>query len=248
MTEANQGIGGNNPPGMIETAAEIATDLSEWMKDHPTIESLAEAAEAKVFIDRASLGLKDLEDERDGKVRPLNDQVKAINATYSEPRRLVERVLSEIRQRVGGYIAREEAKRRAAAEEARRLAQEAEAKAREAERIEQERLANASVGEVGIDVLESTREADQAFSEYKKAERQAAIAEKETKVKITGGFSRAIGLRVSESFIVTDAAKALAAIGSTPDIDQAIIKAAKAYRKLKGVLPPGVSVDAERTL
>lgn len=241
-------LGHNNPPGMIETAAEIAADLNNWLKEHPVVESLPEAAEAKLFIDRAKLGLKDMEDERDGKVRPLNEQVKAINGSYAEPRRLVERVLSEISQRVGDFIRREEAKRQAAAEEARQAVKAAEERAREAERIEQEKLADAANGELDIDVHRVTQEADKAFGEYQKAERQAAIAERETKVKISGGFQRAIGLRVSESFIVTDAAKALAAIGSTPDIEEAIIKAAKAYRKLKGVLPPGVAVDAERKL
>lgn len=240
--------GHNNPPSMIDTIAEVANDLSAWMADHPVISSLQEAAEAKVFIDRAKLGIKDLEDERDSKVRPLNEQVKAVNESYKEPRRLVDRVLGELQSRIGAFIRLEEQKRIRAAEEARRILEKAEAAAREAEKVERERLADAAAGELDIDVSGVTREADKAFGEYQKAERQAAIAEKETKVKITGGFSRAIGLKTETTLVVSDIMAAVAAMKTSEHIIEAVLKSARAYKKVVGEYPPGITTETERKI
>jgi len=236
----------NNPPDMAVTAAETANDLNDWMKENPVIESEEAARAAKVFIDRAKLCIKDLEDERDKKVRPLNDQVNSINDYYRKPRNTLRKIADEIQERVAKFLRQEEAKRIAAAREAARLAQEAEQRAREAERAEQEAIKSAESGVLDIDIKAAVTDADAAFSEYEKAARQAAIAQKDAKVKIGGGFARAIGLRTQETLTVTDPMAAIGAIGMNEYISEAIIKSARAYKKLHDKYPPGIQVSTER--
>src|SRR5260370_339656 len=68
-------IGGNNPPGPIEMAESIMQTLSDWMQDHPVIQTEEDARAAKPLIDRAKAAMDELESERDGKVRPYNEEV-----------------------------------------------------------------------------------------------------------------------------------------------------------------------------
>lgn len=233
-------IGGNNPPDMTVTTLEIMRDISNWLSEHPAIPDAESAREAKVFMDRGRLSLKDMEDERDGKVRPLNEKVTEINRYYKAPKEAITRVLMELGTRISTFLKEEERKRVAAAAEATRIAEEAERRAREAEAAEQEAIGAASSGELGIDVAAHVVEADCAFREYQVAGRAAARAERETHVKIGGGFSRSLSLKKKETLAVYDAPLALKAIGLTEDIMEAIIKSARAYRKLNGKLPDGV--------
>lgn len=240
--------GHNNPPGMIETSQETAKDISAWMAENPVIQSEDSAREAKVYLDRGKLCLKDMEDERDGKVRPLNEQVKEINETYKAPKGILSGVIHTLSERIGAYIRAEESKRIAAAVEAQRIADAAEQAAREAEAAEREAIGSASSGELGVDIAAHVVQADNAFREYEKASRQAAIAEKETHVKIGGGFSRAISLRKKETIVVADPHAALLELGPTEDIIEAIIKSARAFKKLRGRLPNGVGVYETESL
>lgn len=236
----------NNPPDMTVTLSEVVASLSDWMADHPIISTENEARDAKVLIDRAKLGLKDLDDERDRKVRPLNNQVAEINAHYRPARTLTEKVLNEALRRVTDFIAREEAKRIRIAEEARKAAEAAEKAAREAEQRERDALADAKDGAV-VHVADASAEADAAFAEYQRAERQAALADRDAKVKIGGGFTRSLSLKNKETLVVRDAISAIKAIGSTPDIEAAIIKCARSFRSLHGELPNGVESIMERS-
>lgn len=239
-------IGHNLPPDMTLTAGDTMRDISAFMAENPIIDNEAYAREAKVFIDRGKLCLQDLEAEREAKVKPLNQQVQTINDHYRSPRTLLQKVLDELKNRVSAYVSAEEKKKQLAADAARMAAIEAERIARDAELVERERIANAEAGELDINIAEAIEQADKAFSAYQKAERQAAIAEKETKVKVGGGWGRAIGLRTKETLIVDDAISAINEIGVTDAIKEAIITSARAYRKLRGKLPAGISVETER--
>ncbi len=241
-------IGHNHPPSMIETAAETMNDLSAWMAEHPVVQTEEDAREAKVYLDRGKLCVRDMEDERDGKVRPLNEQVREINAYYKGPRTQLENVLQALQNRLTDFIREETRKREEAAEEAARLAEEAEQRAREAERIEQEAIESAKAGELGVDIAAHTVGADEAFRDYEKASRAAQIAEKDSHVKIGGGFSRAISLRQKETILVVNPIVALNEIGMTDDIRDAIIKSARAFRKLRGRLPGGVESEIREEL
>lgn len=239
-------LGHNIPPDMAETAITTSGDLSAWMAEHPIIETEDQAREAKVFIDRGSLCIKDLEAERGSKVAPLNQRVKQINEYYRHPRELIGRVLDELKSRMDEFLFREEEKRQAAIEEARRVADEAERIAREAERLEQEAIKSAQHGELGIDIAAATAQADKTFSEYEKTQRNLARAERDAHVKVGGGFARATSLKSREVIVLVDPLAAVREIGFTEAIRDAIIKSARAYEKINGRYPSGVEVQIER--
>ncbi len=236
-------------------AESIMQMLSDWMKDHPVIQTEDDARAAKPLIDRAKAAMDELETERDGKVRPLNDKVAEINAEYkavhnTDPKKpgTFNKVFNELKTRVADFLRREEQKRLAAAAEARRLQEEAERQAREAVTREREALDNATAGELDVDVAAVTKEADAAFETFERQSRFADRAERDTKVKIGGGFDSAVSLRTAETLHLDDPLKALVVIGVTDKIRDALLSAARDYRKLNGKLPDGVSSTKERKL
>jgi len=238
---------GHNQPRMAETAKETMQSLSDWMAEHPAIEGEEAAREAKLLVDRGKLALADMEAERDAKVRPLNEKVREINAAYRPSRDQLTTVVDALSHRITEYLRRIEQERIEAAQRAREAAEAAEKAAREAERREQEALSAGDSGELGVDVAAAVTEADQAFTDYKKAERQAQRAEREAEnVRIGGGFRRSLSLREKETLVVVDGMKAILRIGITDGITEAIIKDARAYRKLHGHLPDGVQSVKER--
>jgi hypothetical protein len=239
-------IGHNQPPSMAITAGEVAKNLSDWMAENPTIETEEIARTAKTWVDRAFLCLKDLDDERIGQVRPLNEQVKTINASYRGPCDLLSGVMHELKSRLDKFILAEEAKRRALAAEAARLAQLAEAAARAAELAEQDALAEADSGVLGVDTAGAIDGANQAFSDYERAVRQAQLAKREEKVKIGGGFRRATAARDTEVLTIEDAPTLLMVLGVTEDIEAAFLKSARAYKRYHGKYPKGIIVTTIR--
>lgn len=240
--------GHNNPPDMAATAEDVSQDLGKWMAEHPVIETEEEAREGKVLLDRGNLCLKDLEAERKLRNKPYEDQIKTHNDHYRPSREGLTRVAAVLSARLGAFVREQELIKLKAAQEAIEKAKEAERLAREAEAREQEAMANAAAGELGINVAEVTKEADAAFQQHEAAQRAAARAEKETTVRVGGGFRRAIGLRTKEELFVVDAIKAIADIGITSGIEEAILKDARAYRRIHGELPTGVLAKTERTL
>lgn len=247
-------IGSNNPPGPIDHAQSVVDDINSWLADHPVIENEGQAREAKPYLDRAKAAFEEVEAERDGKVRPLNEQVKATNETYkafhnTDPKKpgRFDKIVIELKARVAAFMLREEEKRRVAAEQARLAQEEAERIAREAEAKEAEALENARAGEV-VDVAEVTKQADEAFSEFERQSRFAARAERDTKVKIGGGFDKSASLRNVETLHLESYGKAIKAIGPHDKIRDAILSAARDYRKEHGSLPDGVSATYERKL
>lgn len=248
-------LGGNNPPSVIDHAQTVIDDINVWMADHPVIETEEQARETKPFLDRAKAVLDEMESERDGKVRPLNDTVDAINAKYKalhnvdkkKPGRY-DKIINELKIRVEAFLVAEELRREQEAEAARRKQEEAESIAREAEKHEHEALQNAAAGELDINVAEVTQAADEAFSEFERTSRFAARAEKDTKVKIGGGFRKAASLRDVETLHLDSYSLALKAIGPHDKIRDAILSVARDYRGQHGKLPEGVRATTERKL
>lgn len=247
-------IGSNNPPGPIEYAEIVVAEINAFLTDNPVIESEDQARAAKPFLDRAKAAFEEVERERDSKVRPLNEQVKSTNDQYKslhntdskKPGRF-DRIFIELKARVAAFMLREEEKRRVAAEAARKAQEEAERIAREAEERERETIANAAAGEV-VDVAFTTKQADEAFKEFEKQSRFASRAERETKVKIGGGFDKSASLRTVEILHLESYSKALKAIGPNDKIRDAILSCAREYRKEQGMLPDGVTASYERKL
>lgn len=248
-------IGHNNPPGAISMGHEAGQVLSDWMKEHPVIANDVDARAAKLLLDRAVANAADIETERDNKVRPLNEQVADINADYKAIHNIdkkkpgtLDRIVNELKSRLATFITAETARREAEAEAKRIALAEAERIAREAEDRERDALDSAKAGELGVDVVSATSEADSRFAEFKRANREAARADKDSHVKIGGGFRNAVSLRTVETLHLDSYSKAIRAIGPNDKIREAVLSAARDYRKLNGTLPEGVTSTTERTL
>jgi hypothetical protein len=242
------GIGHNNPPNPLEIVRRTAADLSRWMADHPAIEDEDDARAGKVMVDRARKSLDEMEAERDGLVRPLNQQVKAINDRYRPPRTTLEKLLGALKSRLSDYARALEVERVRQATEARRAAEEAERAAREAEEHERAAKAEANEGVCEIDLRAISEEADAAFAVFQRADRAAARAERDSHIRIAGGFDRALGLRERETLEVTDWRAAIAEVGLTDPIRQAILASARVYRRAFHELPDGVTASYSRSL
>jgi hypothetical protein len=240
-------IGHNNPPSITAHTIETTAALNDWLKSHPVIQTEDEAREAKLLKDRADDALRELKVECDGLIRPLNDQIGLIRSGYAITIAAGKHVVNELVARLSTFVLVEETKRKAEAETKRLALEEMKRIAQEAEAREKEAIENAKAGEV-VDVAAVTSAADQAFAEFKHLERESARADKATHVKIGGGFRRAVGLRAKESLILDDATKALAALGITDKIRDAILTEARAYRTQYGELPPGVSSEKARRI
>jgi hypothetical protein len=241
-------IGHNNPPEVLELSSAVIASISSHMADNPVVETEEAARGMKVQIDRAKHAIKDLEAELAGKVRPFLAAEEMIREDYRPKRRMLGDLLDEMLARLQIFVSKEQDRREQEAAKLAALAQEARLRALEAERIEMEKLDDASKGEIGVNVAEVIQQADQAFETYQKAERQATVAQKETHVKIGGGFGRAIGMRKKETLVITRANAAIAAMGVTDDIRDAILKSARAYRTVHGKLPEGIISQVEEHL
>lgn len=248
-------IGGNNPPEepktLLDRAREGYATLSAAIADLPVIQNEDDARTIKGHIDQLKSYYDELEAERDGKVRPLNNEVAEINGTYRPVRDPIDTLRKEAQRRLGIFLQAEEERRAREAEAARQAAIETEAKARAAESREAEAIENADQGEC-TDVGAAIAKADEAFDEFKRADRFAKRAERDAHVKIGGGFGRSASLRTKESLEVVDAKKAIASLlkaGPLPEkLAEAILSAARDYRKVKGKLPDGVVAHNSRGL
>jgi hypothetical protein len=239
---------GHNQPSPADLSADTMRDLSAWMAEHPVIQDGDQARAAKLLLDRYKGCAGDIEADRDKKVRPLNDEIAAINAEYKAVHNTdrkkpgaLDRVANELRARLTDYLAREEADRIRKAEDARKAAEEAERIARETEQREREAIENAKAGELGVDVTQVVVAADSSFAAFLKADRDASRAERDTNVRIGGGFGKAASLRSVETLSLTDPVAALQAVGVTEKITDAILSAARDFRKQNGSLPAGVT-------
>jgi len=241
-------IGDNYPPEPIEFIGTAIQDLGGFLLDNPVIETGESAKRGSLLVERTRKLFQDIEDQRKAEVGPLNEQVKSINGRYREARGPLESIQAELIHRLTDYAAREEAKRIREAEEKRLAAEAMEMEARRAEEAEREAKQNATLGEI-VDVAERVIEADAAFSRFQKAERAAAVAERDTHVRLPSQLGgHALSLRSKEILTVDNALKAISEIGSHPKINEAIIAAAREYRRTYGRLPSGVKSTIHREL
>lgn len=249
-------IGHNNPPpnATLAGAERARAALADYLSNNPVIADEPSARSAKAVVDLTKAALDEMERERDARVRPLNEQVRAVNGEYKSAREPVEKLLGVLKDRINDFLNAERERREAEARAAAECAAAAEAEARAAEAREKEAIENAKDGEF-TDVGSASAEADAAFGDFKAAARQSARAERDARrVVVGGGFGRALSQRTSELFKVEDPIAALREIvkergGALPEkIDDAIIAAAKDFRKAKGRLPKGVTSTKERTV
>lgn len=243
-------LGSNGPPDAIEMGWSTYRDVSSWLAENPVIQDEYTARAAKLFWDRAKAAEAEIEQARDGEVRPLNTRVKDINAGYKKVTEPLGKLVAELRSRMSAFALAEERRKAAEAAEMRRAVEEAERVAREAEAREQEAIANAAQGEF-TDVGDAIGEADDAFAEYQLAQREAARAERDVRGRIAGGFGRAFTVKTTESLSISDPVAVVRALvekaGRVPEkVEAALLTAARDYRKTFGSLPGGVAVEHSR--
>lgn len=253
-------IGANRPPGALELAKPTFDELGQLLNDFPVITNEDEARKAKLIADRVYLALKGVEEERDSKVRPLNEQVSAINAEYHRWFSTNDRkpgiwgtLLKELKGRLTSYARAEERKRWEAAEAAVKAAEEAAREAKEAEGRERAAAEEAAQGICDTNFAAAHTEAVERFLDYERADRISQRALQNTKVRIGGGFGRVSTLRDKEVLTVTDWKAAIEEICGDqeeppPSIVSAILIEARAYRKVTHRLPAGIHSEMERKL
>jgi hypothetical protein len=238
----------NRGPATLSLAQEAMSRLSWWLREHPTVENQDDAREANEVFGSTQRTLKDMEAERHLYVDPLNEQVGAINREFRVVRDPIARALEELKRRLTSYVAAEEARRAAEAAKLRAAAEAKERAAREAEAREADAKAAVDVG-VCEDVGNAVVDADAAFADYQRADRAAATAAKDVPVRLRDRFGGpARSMKTREILTVSDAAAALAAIGVTEKIEEAIVIEARAYRKAHGALPAGIAVRFVRSM
>lgn len=241
------GVGHNS--NAIEIAAETFRDVSAFLVDHPAIVTHEDAKAAKLQLDRLKSTKKDL-DEAEGKTcDPLYRAWKDAKAVFAPALENLKAIEKQLSARIQSFLEVEEARRALEALEARRKAEEALEAARAAALAEQEAIENAAGGEYGVDVGAAIVESGHAFAEAAKAQRAADVAARDAdNVRLSGGFQRAVSVKTVKKPVVTDPQTALAALGLTDKIRDALIQSARAYKQLRGSWPPGITEIEERTL
>lgn len=234
------------PATPIDTARGVYRNLDAFLQANPVILTDDEAKKAANHIEQARRTIAEMEDARKAQTKPLNDEVDAINEKYRQPREFIKKVMDEVKRRLTAFATAAEEKRQHEAEQKRLAAEEAERIARQAEEIERELKAEADAGVCDVNVAGAIAQADKAFDAFKRADREAARADKQTTVRLAGGFGRAVSMRKTETLNLDDAGSAILAMGVTDTIRDAILSSARAYRKLNGKLPAGVSAVTER--
>src|ERR1035437_8847877 len=107
----------------------------------------------------------------------------------------------------------------------------------------------AKQGEIDAGVAEKIVEADAAFAAASKANRQAAVAEREADtVRIGGGNGRSLGMRTTTTLTLDDPIAAIKAMGGVSEkTKESILSDARAWRKLNDQRwPAGVTAVETR--
>lgn len=241
-------IGHNQAPGPIDAAKEAMAELSEFLKENPVVQSLAEAKQAGGWIERTRIALKAMEDERTEKVAPLNEKLSTINGAYRVVREPLTKLYDLLRARVTTYTRAEEAKRVAEAERLRKEAEEKERIAREKEADEAAAVAGAEVGEL-TDVGVATIEADAAFLDFSRTNREAQRAERNVNVRIgsvMGG--RALAAHTEIVLTIDDPGKLITAMGLSERTAASLRTDARAFFKETGEWPDGITATKQRSI
>lgn len=241
-------IGGNSPPGPIESAKEAMAELSTFTENNPVIENFDGAKQYAAYIERTKVALNAMEAERKPLADPLNEELEKINKPYRLVRQPLEKLYELAKARLSKYNNAVEQARLREAQRLREEAERQEREAREAEAREQEAILNAEQGEC-TDVGGAIADADQAFKGFQKADRAAATAERNVPVRIASVMgNKALSMRTTEVFIVEDACAAITIMGLSDDLRKQIIKDAKRFREATGELPDGVKSEYQRNL
>jgi hypothetical protein len=170
-----------------------------------------------------------------------------INAAYKPFSALLDACNAQLKSRLKIWDDAERTRREAVAAEAQRALEDAQ----------QAMLAAAAQRDEAIDDAQNGAEADLAGAivEAQTAEkfaaragRAAAVALRDVSVRIPTGMGRALSSRRTPVYTITDPIAAVAALGLTEKIEDAIRQCAIAYKDETGVLPPGVTLTYDRRM
>lgn len=234
----------NNPPASasIEMAETAAKALADFLSAHPVIDASNEAA-LKIVYDRANLAKRDLDDADDTETKPLYRKWQDALAKYKPCRAKLDSLLSDAGGRIQSYLRAKKAEADRVAEAARLEAARLVAEADAAIAAHDEAVEDSKVGVI-VDMNATLDEANRKVEEAQRALRSEARAERDTAVKLKGGFDRGIGLKAPKKVLrLENFNDAISEIGLTSDITEAVFKAARAYKKLHGRLPKGIAEE-----
>lgn len=246
----------NQPPGPLDQAKAIFTELAAWLRETPVVQDEQTAKAGSAWIERARIALDEARTERDGKTRPHLDALETIRGEYETVRDKtktneggpLQRALTALKKRMTDYANAVEAARAAEAAGLAKEADEKAAAARAAELAEKEAIADAEVG-VETDIGAAIEQADEAFADFQRADRASERAIRGIPLRfgsVTGG--RAQTMRTVETLSVTDWKAAIDEMGVTESIRDAIISSARNYRREFGDLPAGIAANKGRTM
>jgi hypothetical protein len=250
-------IGGNAPPPdeleVIVRSRKTYSDIAAWLTEHPVIDSAEAYAEANDRKALLELALKDMAAARETQTKPLHRAWQDACAYWKKPIDALDKLKTMlVSERMQPWAIAE--KRRLEAEAAKAAAEAAEKErlAREAEAKEREAVEDAAQG-VCEDVADATAAADQAFDEFKQANRTASLAERAISSGPRSRFAaRKTTLRTQEVLTVVDWQVAMAELWKyyETDLTEAILTAARKYRKEHGgaQLPLGIRRDEKEVL
>jgi hypothetical protein len=241
-------IGDNMPPTPIDLGRAAYREISEFLAENPVVETEEQARAFKLTLDRTKSVLGDIEAAKDADCQPLYATWKSMVATYTPAIAHLTTLTVELKARLSKFMRAQEAIKEAEATRKQQEAFEAAESARNAALEAKEAFENAAVGECNIDLATKLETAESTNAAAVKADHQAQLAEHDSHIRVGGGFLRVATLRTKETLIVTNAKDAIAAIGLTEKISDAILTGARAYRKLHGTLPPGIGQVEERSL
>ena len=240
--------GHNQPPSAIDDAKTAYDALAKFLASKPVITDEADAKQAKLYLDRTKATLKDVDAAKEAEAKPFHEKWKAALAKFKPASESLTKLLDELNSRMTAYAKAEKVKREKAAAEAAAKVAEAERLAREAEAKEREAHENAAVGDCEADVGAAIKQADDAFANFERESRFAARAARETKVKIGGGFDKAVGLRTVKTLVLDDAIAVLGSTGVTDGLREAFLTAARAHKRATGEWPNGVHEETEEKI
>lgn len=237
------------PKSAIDGARDIWALAQAFIEDTPVVEDEATALKANEMLSIVKGSFDAVEKARDEVAKPLYTAWMDARNGFAPALSNLNILKTTIGNRLTVFMKAEEARRAREAEALRQEALKKEEAAREAERIEREAVEDANLGEVGVNVAGATAQADAAFQDFEKTAREAALAEKNETVRMRSRFApRATSLRNVEVLSVTNINNAISALWPNDKILEAVLSAAREYRKQSGKLPDGVDAEVERRL
>lgn len=248
-------IGDNAPPPdvpeVVTKSRKTYKDIAAWLESHPVIDSEAAYAEANDHKALLEIALKNIEAAREKQTKPLHKAWQEACAYWKKPiDALIKLKTLLVSDRMEPWAIAEKRRKEAEAAKAAAEAAEKERLAREAEAKEREAIEDAAQG-VCEDVAGATAAADQAFDDFKQADRAAARAEREIDAGPRSRFAaRKTTLRTKEALIVSSWHAAMTEMWAeqNDELGEAILTAARKHRKMHGQLPAGIIREEHEVL